>query len=126
MPHTEQAGPLPQGPARQHNFTDSEDSSRRATYRTYRFHYCDRVHRSTTTTARCIWRYAAWIAGRGPWAVVCRCGVTTVTLWPDLAHAVEALRAVSYTGCGHNCSAIGRGHQIVYLDVPVGGRRAAA
>lgn len=91
----------------------------------YRFHNCNRHHRSYRTLAKCVWRRAAWISGDGPYALVAYCGETTVTLWSS----AEAARTGHEDGggwcmgkefidrykCGHACI---RHHIIVRLADP--------
>ena len=57
-------------------------------------------------------RRAEWILGDGPWAVVARCRVPTVTLWPTYEEAVRAKGRIDRGGCGGFC---GRYHDLVDL-----------
>ena len=79
----------------------------------YRRHNCGRHHRTWTALAHCMFQRAAWIAGDGPFAVIAWCGVTSVTLHPDVGTAELALETVDGTGCGGRCT--GR-HELVRLD----------
>ena len=79
----------------------------------YRDHNCGRRHKAWPALARCMFPRAAWIAGDGPFAVHVRCGVTSVTLHPDVETAEHALETVDATGCGGRCV---RHHELVRLD----------
>lgn len=74
-------------------------------------------HRTDAAEAKCIWRYAEWVAGRGRWATLAGCGVLTVVLHPTKAEALASLAAIDTYGCGHRCP--GRldlkRHRLVYL-----------
>jgi hypothetical protein len=80
----------------------------------YRDHHCGRQHRTWTALAHCMFQRAAWIAGDGPFAVIAWCGVTSVTLHPDVATAEHALETVDGTGCGGRC--VGH-HDLVGLEL---------
>ena len=79
----------------------------------YRRHNCGRHHRTWTALAHCMFQRAAWIAGNGPFAVIAWCGVTSVTLHPDVGTAEHALEVVDGTGCGGRCV---RHHDLVRLE----------
>jgi hypothetical protein len=82
--------------------------------KTYRRHYCERVHRTPRTMAKCIWgRRAAWIVGEGPYAVLAWCRVLTVTLHATHNDALGAKRAIDLSACGGRCT--GR-HEIIQLE----------
>jgi len=83
--------------------------------KTYRRHGCERRHRGYRTLARCMWRRAAWVSGEGAFALVARCGVITVSLWPTLAAAEESKRLIDATACGGRCT---RQHEIIKLERP--------
>ena len=80
----------------------------------YRRHYCGRQHRAWHALAVCMFRHAAWISGDGPFAVIGWCGVTTVSLHPDIETAELALETIDATGCGGRCV---RRHELVRLDL---------
>jgi len=80
----------------------------------YRRHNCGRQHRTWTALAHCMFQRAAWIAGDGPFAVIVRCGVTSVTLHADVETAEHALETVDATGCGGRCV---RHHDLVRLEL---------
>ena len=74
---------------------------------------CGKQHRTYRTLAKCIWPRAAWIAGRGPFALLAHCSVLTVTLHETLESALAAKNVIDRTACGHACH---RAHKIVRLD----------
>lgn len=78
--------------------------------KTYRRHRCDRRHRNTRTLLACAYPRAAWIVGRGPFAVLAWCHVLTISLHPDLEAARKSLAFIDSTRCGGRCT--GR-HEIV-------------
>ena len=80
-------------------------------------HRCGRQHRAYPALARCMWPWAGWIAGDGPFAVVSGCGVTSVTLHHDAATAARSLATIDATGCGGRCV---RHHELVRLDLDDG------
>ena len=80
----------------------------------YRDHNCGRQHKAWTALARCAFPRAGWIAGDGPFAVIVGCGVTSVTLHPDVETAAHALELLDATGCGGRCV---RHHDLVRLDL---------
>jgi hypothetical protein len=82
--------------------------------KTYRRHYCERVHRTYGTLAKCIWPRAVWIVGEGPLALLARCHVLTVTLHQDYDAALEAKHIIDASACGGRCT--GR-HEIIRLEV---------
>jgi hypothetical protein len=59
---------------------------------------------------KCAIPKAAWVAGRGEYALIAWCRVPTVTLWDDLADAEHQKAVIDQTGCGGLCS---RRHEIV-------------
>jgi hypothetical protein len=61
------------------------------------------------------WSKAEWIRGEGRYAVLARCGVLTVTLWPTIGEAEVAKREIDETACGSRCNGL---HEIVDLDAP--------
>ena len=64
------------------------------------------------TVARRQWPNAAWILGKGPYALTATCTVTTVSLHPTRAEAHTAKARLDRTGCGHACQ---RNHHITNL-----------
>jgi hypothetical protein len=62
--------------------------------------------------AGCVWPDAEWITGTGPFAVLARCHVLTVTLHQDQARAEASLRLIDDAGCGSRCSG---NHRMVRL-----------
>jgi len=76
-------------------------------------HRCARQHKAWPALARCIFRDAGWIAGDGPFAVIAWCGVSSVTLHPDVETASRSLATIGVTGCGGRCA---RNHELVRLD----------
>jgi hypothetical protein len=78
-----------------------------------RCHTCGKSHRAYQGVAKCRWgRRAEWIDGEGPFAVLARCRVLTITLWPTLQEAKDAKAEIDDTGCGGMCS---NRHEIVNL-----------
>jgi len=55
---------------------------------------------------------AAWITGRGRFALLAHCGVLTITLWDDLKSAQAKKKFIDEFRCGHACS---RRHEIIDL-----------
>jgi hypothetical protein len=76
---------------------------------------CGRRHRTWNALARCLWPHAAWVWGEGPVALLARCNVLTITLWPDLETALPSRRQIDSTGCGSFCR---RRHEFIGLDEP--------
>ncbi len=60
-------------------------------------------------------KQAAWIKGKGQYALLARCNVLTVTLWEDLVKAKAQKTLIDETACGKMCSG-SRGHKIVDLE----------
>jgi hypothetical protein len=92
--------------------------------KTYNRHRCERAHRSYRTMASCVWPWAHWVIGDGPYASVSRCRGTTIALWPTPDAAEEAKRTIDALACGGACS---RRHDVIRLDLPTTttARRAA-
>jgi hypothetical protein len=76
----------------------------------YTQHRCSHRHRMERTFLTCAFPRAAWVSGRGPFAVMAWCGPLTVTLWPTMADAKGAMTQIDTYACGHLC--VGR-HEIV-------------
>jgi hypothetical protein len=91
--------------------------------KTYRLHHCEQQHRSHLAMAGCIWKRAVWVHGEGQYALVARCQVLTVTLYPTPEAAGCALEFIDGIGCGHACT---RRHEIVQLQLPAPVARLAA
>ena len=68
-------------------------TSTAASPKVYVRHRCGRRHRAWPALAHCMLPRAGWIAGDGPFAVIAWCGVTSVTLHPDVEAAEHALEA---------------------------------
>lgn len=84
-------------------------------FTTWRRHRCEAQHRTTRTWMRCaLGRRVEWISGRGRFAVVAYCRVTTVTLWETPDAARHACRVIDATGCGGRCR---NRHQLVHVDL---------
>lgn len=83
--------------------------------KTYRRHNCQAKHRTYATTAKCMFRRAAWIDGTGPIALLAWCDVLTVTLHQDLESAEKSRSFIDDLACGHACT---RRHEIVRLELP--------
>jgi hypothetical protein len=60
-------------------------------------------------------RRAAWITGKGPFAVLAHCRVLTVTLWTSLEKAQAAKKQIDEHACGGRCN---RDHEIINLSAP--------
>ena len=83
----------------------------------YRRTYCQRAHRTHSTTARCVWRRAEWVARKGPYATLAWCRVLTVELHATLDEALAAKRVIDASGCGGRCR--GRpSHEVIRLALP--------
>lgn len=82
----------------------------------YRYHDCDRMHRTYMTVARCVWPKALWIKGNehGRFALVswCRGWRPTVTLHDSAPAAFTAKQHIDELGCGGRC--VGK-HELVEL-----------
>lgn len=72
---------------------------------------CGRQHRTFGTVARCRWPDAAWIAGDGPYAVVCA-GPVTVSLCATEDEARAELELSGRIGCGSGCARV---HEVYVL-----------
>lgn len=85
-------------------------------------------HRTDAAEAKCIWRYAEWIAGSGRWATLAGCGVLTVVLHESKAKALASLAAIDTYGCGHRCpvNVEWKRHRLVYLTKPKPTQRPCA
>ena len=55
---------------------------------------------------------AAWIQGDGQFALLARCRVLTVTLWPTMAEAEENKKFIDEMACGGGCTG---DHEIIDL-----------
>ena len=82
-------------------------------YRRCRKHH----HRSDAAEARCLWKHAEWIAGRGRWATLAGCDVLTIVLHQSKDAALASLAAIDQWGCGHRCPPNPRhkAHRLVLL-----------
>jgi len=79
-------------------------------------HGCGRTHRGYQSLAECCWPEAAFITGDGPHAVLARCGLLSVSLYPTPDEARRRLRRLEAEGCGRTCE--GR-HELADLAQPV-------
>ena len=75
-------------------------------------HDCGRTHRGYQSLAECSWPDVAYVVGDGPFALLARCDLFTVTLYESDAEARRRLRAVDQRGCGKTCE--GR-HELIGL-----------
>lgn len=81
----------------------------------YRQHRCSKTHRKYLAMAKCIWPRAEWISGNGPYALLARCRVLTVTLHQEEDSALRYKAMIDSTGCGGMCV---QDHEIVRLELP--------
>lgn len=70
-------------------------------------------HRTYRTLAECRWPRAAWVAGKGPFALVAFCDVPTVTLHETRESALASKRTIDDSACGGRCY---RAHRIFDLS----------
>lgn len=77
-------------------------------------------HRTANAHARCLYRYAEWVAGEGRWATLAGCGVLTIVLHRTKEEALAALAAIDTYGCGHRCPVVKAWarHRLVLLGDP--------
>jgi hypothetical protein len=66
-------------------------------------HRCGRVHRGYQSLAECTWPDAAYVVGDGPYALLARCDLFTVTLYETMAEARRRRRVLELRGCGKTC-----------------------
>jgi hypothetical protein len=92
----------------------------------YRRHRCERRHRMSRTMADCVWPWAVWIAGNGPFATVSQCShgperrsMTTVLLHSAVDAARDSLATIDGGGCGGQCT--GK-HKLIELVLDDGGQ----
>jgi len=78
-------------------------------------HRCGRTHHGYQSLAECCWPEAAYLTGDGPFAVLARCGLLSVSLYPTRDEAQRRLRRLVADGCGRGCE--GR-HDLVDLGQP--------
>lgn len=76
----------------------------------YRRCRCTRKHRTFRTWAVCAYPRAAWVVGEGEFALIAWCSTTTISLWPTLEGAHEALAGLG--ACGGRCV---RRHEVVRI-----------
>ena len=81
--------------------------------KTYRRHYCEKAHRTYRTTAKCLWKRAAWITGEGPYASVANCRALTVILYTTAEDAQKAKQFIDNVGCGGQCH---KRHEIIKIE----------
>lgn len=87
--------------------------------KSYGRHNCDGTHRTYRGLAGCIFRSEDpyWIAGEGPYAVLCWCGGLTISLHELLHTAIVTRHDLDRTGCGGGCD---RNHEVVAIRPSLG------
>lgn len=88
----------------------------------YSRHYCEKKHRNYHTQAKCIWKWAVWITGDGPYACLAWCPAggsrrssdLTIELHPTLESAEKAKAYIDKFWCGGNCS---NRHEIIKIEM---------
>lgn len=75
-------------------------------------HRCGRIHRGYQSLAECSWPDGAYVIGDGPFALLARCDLFTVTLYESDAEARRRLRILDDRGCGKTCEGL---HELVGL-----------
>ena len=66
-------------------------------------HGCGRTHRGYQSLAECTWPDAAYVVGDGPFAVLSRCDLFTVSLYDTGGEARRRKQALDVRGCGKTC-----------------------
>ena len=66
-------------------------------------HGCGRTHGGHQSLAECTWPDAAYVVGDGPFAVLARCDIFTVTLYETSDEARRRKQALDANGCGKTC-----------------------
>lgn len=69
-------------------------------------HRCGRTHRGYQSLAECSWPDAVYVVGDGPFALLARCDLFTVTLYETSAEARRRKRALDTRGCGRTCEGL--------------------
>jgi hypothetical protein len=69
-------------------------------------HRCGRTHRGYQSLAECTWPDAVYVVGDGPFALLARCDLFTVTLYETSAEARRRKRAIDTRGCGRTCEGL--------------------
>jgi hypothetical protein len=75
-------------------------------------HRCGRTHGGYQSLAECNWPDAAYVVGDGPFALLARCDLLTVSLYESDVEARRRLRAVDARGCGKTCEGL---HELIGL-----------
>ena len=88
-------------------------------------HGCGRTHRGYQSLAECTWPDVGYVIGDGPFAVLARCDLFTVSLYDTIAEARRRKRALDANGCGKTCEGqheltalVGDVEPLPPLDVP--------
>lgn len=66
-------------------------------------HGCGRTHRGYQSLAECTWPDAAYVIGDGPFALLARCDLFTVSLYETDAEARRRKQVFDDRGCGKAC-----------------------
>ncbi len=66
-------------------------------------HGCGRTHRGYQSLAECTWPDAAYVVGDGPFAVLSRCDLFTVSLYDTSGEARRRKQGLDANGCGKTC-----------------------
>lgn len=75
-------------------------------------HHCGRTHRGYQSLAECTWPEAAYVVGDGPFALLARCDLFTVSLYESADEARRRTRALDARGCGKTCEGL---HELIGL-----------
>ena len=67
-------------------------------------HGCGRTHHSFPALAACIWPDADLHLGDGAHALIARCDIESVMLYPSRADALRHLAGLAARGCGRRCT----------------------
>lgn len=66
-------------------------------------HSCGRTHRGYQSLAECTWPDAGYVVGDGPFALLARCDLFTVSLYETSAEAHRRKRLLDDRGCAMTC-----------------------
>lgn len=69
-------------------------------------HRCGRTHRGYQSLAECTWPDSLYVVGDGPYAVLARCDMFTVSLYETRDEARRRKGALDAQGCGKTCEGL--------------------
>jgi hypothetical protein len=75
-------------------------------------HACGRTHRGHQSLAECAWPDAAYVVGDGPFALLARCDLFTVSLYETGDEARRRKQVLDQRGCATRCEG---SHEVVAL-----------